>query len=155
MTLGMSRSCAVADETGVLRQHRGRLMQLASSGSTKRRAYSAQHALFKSAPTPRHSGIPGKLLSFEEVVRNDPSYTPNIEHLVFPSRRNSMQATKQGAGAVVGGGTGGGGSKSARARLAEVFALTRSQGSRKTQSHEKSKSRENSVTRSSFTQKAI
>ena len=26
---------------------------------------------------------------FEDIVRNDPSYTPNIEHLVFPERRNS------------------------------------------------------------------
>lgn len=58
------------DEHSV-RQHRGRLLQLAESTgsvSSKRRSYSSQHALFKSlqqmTPSPR---LATKLLSLEEV----------------------------------------------------------------------------------------
>jgi hypothetical protein len=43
-------------------------------------------------------------------VRHDPSYTPDIEHLVFPDRRPGVAAK----------------AKTARARLAGVLALTRS-----------------------------
>lgn len=53
------------------------------------------------------------------MVRKDPSYTPNIEHLVFPSRKGSSPG---GAPKVKMG---------ARAKLAEVFALNRPQGTRK------------------------
>lgn len=111
-----------------LRQHRGRLLQLAESTgsvSSKRRTYSNQHTLFKSlqqmSPSPR---LATKLLSLEEVVRKDPGYTSNIEHLVFPSRKNSVQSgipVKQSKGG-------------ARAKLAEVFALTRHQSARTKQS---------------------
>lgn len=65
----MSRSSL--DEHSV-RQHRGRLLQLAESTgsvSSKRRSYSNQHALFKSlqqmTPSPR---LATKLLSLEEVM---------------------------------------------------------------------------------------
>lgn len=91
----MSRSCT-AEDVG-LRQHRGRLLQLAEANSvgssnsnsansggtsaSKRRAYSAQHSLFKSlqqmtaAAAAQHnasaaSTLPAKLLSFEQVIKN-------------------------------------------------------------------------------------
>lgn len=111
---GMSRGSV--DE----HQHRGRLMQLAEAAAgSKRRSFSSQHALFKSlqqmTPSPC---IATKLLSLDEVVRNDPSYTPNIEHLVFPPRNTtgSIKATS--------------GKTGARAKLAEVFSLSRHQSSR-------------------------
>ena len=58
----------------------------------------------------------GRLLELAEPVRtrrggrHDPSYTPDIEHLVFPDRRPGVAAK----------------AKTARARLAGVLALTRS-----------------------------
>lgn len=132
----MSRSCAADDHN--IRQHRSRLLQLAEtttsgksgSVSTKRRSYSNQHALFKSlqqmTPSPR---LATKLLSLEEVVRNDPSYTPNIEHLVFPTRRNSNPNSNIPVLA-----TGKSSKSSTRSRLAEVFQLSKQQGSRNKQS---------------------
>ncbi|KAG8262853.1 hypothetical protein J6590_045051 [Homalodisca vitripennis] len=126
-----------------LRQHRGRLLQLAESAGSlgsKRRSYSSQHTLFKSlqqmSPSPR---IATKLLSLEEVVRKDPGYTPNIEHLVFPSRKNSMPSNIP----VLAGKSG---KTSARAKLAEVFALSRHQSARGKHSSSSQQSTDKSTT---------
>lgn len=99
-----------------IRQHRSRLLQLAESTSSnscgKRRTFSSAQLL--------RSNGGSKLL--QELVRSDPSYTPNIEHLVFPDRRNSAVTSpitvtappKPSANA-----------KTTRSKLAEVFALSR------------------------------
>lgn len=132
---GMSRGSV--DEHG-LHQHRGRLLQLAEAAGNKRRSYSNQHTLFKSlqqmTPSPC---IATKLLSLEEVVRNDPSYTPNIEHLVFPSRK-ATASTKASSGKT-----------GARAKLAEVFSLSRHQSARSKQSSQQSTEREKQSSRGS------
>lgn len=74
-----------------------------------------------------------------QVVRNDPSYTPNIEHLVFPYKQHKSQLSNSG-GSGGGSGLGGGdnvnrnktsgsagnstNSKSTRSKLAEMFAIS-------------------------------
>lgn len=109
----MSSHCVAGMSRGSVDENRGRLMQLAEAAGSKRRSYSSQHTLFKSlqqmTPSPC---IATKLLSLDEVVRNDPSYTPNIEHLVFPPRKATSGKT------------------GARAKLAEVFSLSRHQSTR-------------------------
>lgn len=99
-----------------VRQQRSRLLQLAESTSSnssgKRRGLSNAQLL-------RSNG--GRKL-LQELVRNDPSYTPNIEHLVFPDRRNSAVTSPISATAPPKASTN---SKPTRSKLAEVFALSR------------------------------
>lgn len=56
----------------------------------------------------------GPKLSVQDFVRMDPGYTPDIEHLVFPTRKRNPQ---QVAPINTTGKT--------RSRLAEMFALSR------------------------------
>lgn len=57
----------------------------------------------------------GPKLSVQDFVRMDPGYTPDIEHLVFPSRKRNPQQV-----APISQPTG-----KTRSRLAEMFALSR------------------------------
>jgi len=99
-----------------IRQHRSRLLQLAESTSSNS---SGKRRGFSNAQLLRSNGG-SKLL--QELVRNDPSYTPNIEHLVFPDRRNSAVTSPITAAAPPKANSN---SKPTRSRLAEVFALSR------------------------------
>ncbi|KDR17820.1 hypothetical protein L798_08250, partial [Zootermopsis nevadensis] len=103
-------------DDGTIRQHRSRLLQLAettsANSSGKRRGFSNAQLL-------RSNG--GRKL-LQELVRSDPSYTPNIEHLVFPDRRNSAVTSPISATAPPKASSN---SKATRSRLAEVFALSR------------------------------
>ena len=99
-----------------IRQHRSRLLQLAESTSSNS---SGKRRGFSNAQLLRSNGG-SKLL--QELVRNDPSYTPNIEHLVFPDRRNSAVTSPITATAPPKANSN---SKPTRSRLAEVFALSR------------------------------
>ncbi|KAL3277280.1 hypothetical protein HHI36_012630 [Cryptolaemus montrouzieri] len=54
-------------------------------------------------------------LTMQDFVRMDPGYTPNIEHLVFPSRKRNPQQI-----APINPST-----QKTRSRLAEMFALSR------------------------------
>lgn len=58
--------------------------------------------------------------TLQDIVRSDPGYTPNIEHLVFPERKSSNPNL---AGVVDGSPPSKSKSSSGRSRLAEVFAL--------------------------------
>nr|CAI5865367.1 unnamed protein product [Callosobruchus analis] len=60
-------------------------------------------------------------LSVQDFVRMDPSYTPDIEHLVFPvsRKRNPLQQVAPGPTQP------GQQSSKTRSRLAEMFALSR------------------------------
>ena len=115
-----------------IRQHRSRLLQLAESTSSgskssgKRRGYSNAQLLRS------NGGSTSKLL--QEMVRNDPSYTPNIEHLVFQDRRNSGGGTKSPMISPItatappkssSNTKNASNTKPTRSRLAEVFALSR------------------------------
>lgn len=50
----------------------------------------------------------------QDFVRNDPGYTPNIEHLVFPDRKKTSPVKSISTD-----------SGKTRSRLAEMFALSR------------------------------
>ncbi|XP_034941073.1 serine-rich adhesin for platelets [Chelonus insularis] len=74
-------------EDPLLRQHCSRLLQLAETtnikpghGSGKRRGQKSSHG-FSSGGNAR--------ITLQDIVRNDPGYTANIEHLVFPDRKGS------------------------------------------------------------------
>ncbi|KAG8036655.1 hypothetical protein G9C98_003977 [Cotesia typhae] len=74
-------------EDPLLRQHCNRLLQLAETtnikpghGSGKRRGQKSSHG-FSSGTNAR--------TTLQDIVRNDPGYTSNIEHLVFPDRKGS------------------------------------------------------------------
>ncbi|KAH0568275.1 hypothetical protein KQX54_019935 [Cotesia glomerata] len=74
-------------EDPLLRQHCNRLLQLAETtnikpghGSGKRRGQRSSHG-FSSSTNAR--------TTLQDIVRNDPGYTSNIEHLVFPDRKGS------------------------------------------------------------------
>ncbi|CAH1102280.1 unnamed protein product [Psylliodes chrysocephalus] len=63
----------------------------------------------------KQSSKSGPKLSVQDFVRMDPSYTPDIEHLVFPMRkRNSQQVAPINPPP-----------SKTRSRLAEMFALSR------------------------------
>ncbi|XP_065170160.1 uncharacterized protein [Atheta coriaria] len=70
----------------------------------------------KSITKQMSKGSSGKL-SMQDFVRMDPSYTPDIEHLVFPSRKRNPQ---QVAPAIIQSSA-----SKTRSRLAEMFALSR------------------------------
>lgn len=57
------------------------------------------------------------MAALQDFVRMDPSYTPDIEHLVFPSRKRNPQ---QVAPAIIQSSA-----SKTRSRLAEMFALSR------------------------------
>lgn len=68
----------------------------------------------KSSTTKQSSRGSGKL-SMQDFVRMDPGYTPDIEHLVFPSKkRNPQQVAPINPPPA-----------KTRSRLAEMFALSR------------------------------
>ncbi|XP_043497197.1 serine-rich adhesin for platelets-like [Polistes fuscatus] len=120
-------------EDPLLRQHRSRLLQLAEAtnikpgrGSSKRRGQRQTQGF-----TPSNGGAStGR--SLQDIVRSDPGYTPNIEHLVFPERKSSNpNLTGKSDGSPPPGTTK---SKtnaptSGRSRLVEVFAKHYSRGS--------------------------
>ncbi|XP_077267562.1 rho guanine nucleotide exchange factor 3 isoform X4 [Temnothorax americanus] len=114
-------------EDPLLRQHRSRLLQLAEAtnikpgrGSGKRRGQ--RHGFGPS------NGGPSRV-TLQDIVRSDPGYTPNIEHLVFPERKSSnpnlvgvvdgSPPSKSKSNAT----------SSGRSRLAEVFARHYARGS--------------------------
>ncbi|KAK0164355.1 hypothetical protein PV328_002993 [Microctonus aethiopoides] len=74
-------------EDPLLRQHCSRLLQLAETtnikpghGSGKRRGQRTSHGFGPSTSA---------RITLQDIVRNDPGYTTNIEHLVFPDRKGS------------------------------------------------------------------
>ncbi|XP_025268401.1 uncharacterized protein LOC105252011 isoform X2 [Camponotus floridanus] len=109
-------------EDPLLRQHRNRLLQLAEAtnikpgrGSGKRRGQRQSHGFGPS------NGGPSRV-TLQDIVRSDPGYTPNIEHLVFPERKSSNPNL---AGATDGSPPNkskSNATSSARSRLAEVFS---------------------------------
>lgn len=73
------------------------------------------------------NGGPSRGVTLQDIVRSDPGYTPNIEHLVFPERKSSNPNL-----AVVADGSPPAKPKSTssgRSRLAEVFARHYARGS--------------------------
>ncbi|KYN33988.1 hypothetical protein ALC56_11802 [Trachymyrmex septentrionalis] len=115
-------------EDPLLRQHRSRLLQLAEvtnikpgRGSGKRRGQRQSHGFGPS------NGGPSRV-TLQDIVRNDPGYTPNIEHLVFPERKSSNPNL---AGVVDGSppSKSKSNASSGRSRLAEVFARHYARGS--------------------------
>ncbi|KYN18420.1 hypothetical protein ALC57_09295 [Trachymyrmex cornetzi] len=115
-------------EDPLLRQHRSRLLQLAEAtnikpgrGSGKRRGQRQSHGFGPS------NGGPSRV-TLQDIVRNDPGYTPNIEHLVFPERKSSNPNL---AGVVDGSppSKSESNANSGRSRLAEVFARHYARGS--------------------------
>ncbi|KYM82002.1 hypothetical protein ALC53_07551 [Atta colombica] len=115
-------------EDPLLRQHRSRLLQLAEAtnikpgrGSGKRRGQRQSHGFGPS------NGGPSRV-TLQDIVRNDPGYTPNIEHLVFPERKSSNPNL---AGVIDGSppNKSKSNASSGRSRLAEVFARHYARGS--------------------------
>ncbi|KAI5713275.1 hypothetical protein M8J75_015069 [Diaphorina citri] len=89
----MSRGCT-DDFCISLQKHRNRLLQLAESKSSKAQRHSLKNlytAPLKKAGNSKQTFSSRKLRSLEEVVRSDPGYTPDIEHLVFQSRPKSVE----------------------------------------------------------------
>ncbi|XP_012269249.2 uncharacterized protein LOC105693719 [Athalia rosae] len=89
-------------EDPLLRQHRSRLMQLVEvtnirpgRGNGKRRG---QRAAQGSSPGNAGNGGSGSRVTLQDIVRSDPGYTSNIEHLVFPERKNSNPNLAPGGG---------------------------------------------------------
>lgn len=90
-------------------QFRDKLLMLAES-SSPHKPFNVKR---KSASV-KQSPKAGPKLSMQDFVRMDPSYTPDIEHLVFPPRtRNTKQVQINQP------------SSKTRCRLAEMFALSR------------------------------
>ncbi|KAL1464600.1 hypothetical protein WDU94_004230 [Cyamophila willieti] len=85
----MSRGCT-DDFCISLQKHRNRLLQLAESKSSKAQRHSLKNLytapLIKGAQQSSKNFSNRKLRSLEEVVRSDPGYTPDIEHLVFQAQ---------------------------------------------------------------------
>lgn len=74
------------------------------------------------------NGGPSRV-TLQDIVRSDPGYTPNIEHLVFPERKSSNPNL---AGVVDGSPPNkskSNATSSGRSRLAEVFARHYARGS--------------------------
>lgn len=113
-----------------IRQHRNRLMGFSEPQSTtsihkpphnvKRKSAqsNAKSPVRSNTPATTFTSSTKTKLSLQDFVRNDPGYTPNIEHLVFPHRKFETAR---------GGSTGRSqsGPISTRSRLAEMFALSR------------------------------
>ncbi|XP_063987773.1 mucin-2 isoform X2 [Diachasmimorpha longicaudata] len=117
------------DQDPLLRQHCSRLLQLAETtnikpgrGSGKRRGQKG-HGI-----TSSNAG--GARITLQDIVRNDPGYTPNIEHLVFPERKGSNPnlSGKSGNSSVKGKTSNPTGS-TAKSRLVEVIARPYMRGS--------------------------
>ncbi|XP_015606220.1 uncharacterized protein LOC107272983 isoform X2 [Cephus cinctus] len=109
-------------EDPLLRQHRSRLLQLAETtnikpgrGSGKRREQRATTRVSPSNGGPSSGGR----ITLQDIVRSDPGYTPNIEHLVFPERKSSNPNLASNNSPP---NKNRGNSSSGRSRLAEVFA---------------------------------
>ncbi|XP_014470070.1 PREDICTED: uncharacterized protein LOC106742017 isoform X2 [Dinoponera quadriceps] len=119
-------------EDPLLQQHRSRLLQLAEAtnikpghGSGKRRGQRQSHGFRPSNGGPGA----GSRRTLQDIVRSDPGYTPNIEHLVFPERKSSNPNL---AGVVDGSPPNkpkSNATSSGRSRLAEVFARHYARGS--------------------------
>ncbi|KAI4488594.1 hypothetical protein M0802_011484 [Mischocyttarus mexicanus] len=120
-------------EDPLLRQHRSRLLQLAEAtnikpgrGSSKRRGQRQTQGL-----TPSNGGS-STVRSLQDIVRSDPGYTPNIEHLVFPERKSSNPNLSGKTDGSPPPGTNKSKTNvptSGRSRLVEVFAKHYSRGS--------------------------
>lgn len=68
----------------------------------------------------------GSRITLQDIVRNDPGYTPNIEHLVFrESKSGNTNLTTDGSPQNKSKGN----SNLGRSKLAEVFSRTYSRGS--------------------------
>ncbi|XP_066585015.1 uncharacterized protein RhoGEF3 isoform X2 [Prorops nasuta] len=74
----------------LLRQHHARVLHLAETtnikpgrGSSKRRGQRSSHGV------PPSNGGPSARAILQDIVRSDPAYTANIEHLVFQERKGS------------------------------------------------------------------
>ncbi|RLU23370.1 hypothetical protein DMN91_003574 [Ooceraea biroi] len=114
-------------EDPLLRQHRSRLLQLAEAtnikpgrGSGKRRGQRQSHGFGSS------NGGPSRV-TLQDIVRSDPGYTPNIEHLVFPERKSSnpnLASVVDGSPPSKSKST-----STGRSRIAEVFARHYARGS--------------------------
>lgn len=71
-------------------------------------------------------------VTLQDIVRSDPGYTPNIEHLVFPERKSSnpnLTGNNDGSPPPVTTKSKSNASTSGRSRLVEVFARHYSRGS--------------------------
>lgn len=68
-------------------------------------------------------------MTLQDIVRSDPGYTPNIEHLVFPERKSSNPNLTKTADESPPNKTKSNASSSGRSRLAEVFSRHYSRGS--------------------------
>ncbi|XP_026669321.1 uncharacterized protein LOC108624996 isoform X4 [Ceratina calcarata] len=109
-------------EDPLLRQHRNRLLQLAEAtnikpgrGSGKRRGQRQSNAFGPS------NGGPSRV-TLQDIVRSDPGYTPNIEHLVFPERKSSNPNLAKAADEQQQNKSKPNTTSSGRSRLAEVFS---------------------------------
>ncbi|XP_049771953.1 nematocyst expressed protein 3-like [Schistocerca cancellata] len=141
---------AMSREEGGVRAHRSRLLALSELPPAPSASPSLPPSASAPGPTPvpapraASAGKSGRRAATapRPLVRDDPSFTPNIEHLVFPDRRNSNPSVQHKVSyrpppmgytqghTLPGTGSGsrgkaGSSSKACRSRLAEVFALSR------------------------------
>ncbi|XP_034186585.2 rho guanine nucleotide exchange factor 3 isoform X2 [Osmia lignaria lignaria] len=119
-------------EDPLLRQHRSRLLQLAEAtnikpgrGSGKRRGQRQSHGFGPSNGGPSGGGR----VTLQDIVRSDPGYTPNIEHLVFPERKSSNPNLAKTSDESPSNKSKSNPTSSGRSRLAEVFSRHYSRGS--------------------------
>lgn len=71
----------------------------------------------------------GSRITLQDIVRSDPGYTPNIEHLVFPERKSSNPNLAKTAEESPPNKSKVNATTSGRSRLAEVFSRHYSRGS--------------------------
>jgi hypothetical protein len=74
------------------------------------------------------NGGPSRV-TLQDIVRSDPGYTPNIEHLVFPERKSSNPNLASVADGSPPNKSKSNATSSGRSRLAEVFARHYARGS--------------------------
>lgn len=74
------------------------------------------------------NGGPSRV-TLQDIVRSDPGYTPNIEHLVFPERKSSNPSLTGGADGSPPNKFKSNATSSGRSRIAEVFARHYARGS--------------------------
>lgn len=71
----------------------------------------------------------GGRVTLQDIVRSDPGYTPNIEHLVFPERKSSNPNLAKTGDESPPNKSKSNATNSGRSRLAEVFSRHYSRGS--------------------------
>ncbi|XP_011308183.1 uncharacterized protein RhoGEF3 isoform X2 [Fopius arisanus] len=117
------------DQDPLLRQHCSRLLQLAETTNIKPGRGSGKRRTQKGHGFSSNVGT-GARITLQDIVRNDPGYTPNIEHLVFPERKGSnpnLSGKSSNSSAKIK--TTNATASTAKSRLVEVFARPYMRGS--------------------------